>query len=50
MQLAKHSVQTKSGHFHPDKFEDRYERTLHELIAKKEAGERIEPPTTAPPR
>jgi hypothetical protein len=28
----------------PAKFEDRYEKALHELIAKKQAGERIEAP------
>jgi len=39
MDLAKHIVQTKVGHFRPGKFEDRYEKALHELIAKKQAGE-----------
>jgi DNA end-binding protein Ku len=37
-------VQTKAGHFRPEKFEDRYEKALRELIAKKQAGEQIEPP------
>jgi DNA end-binding protein Ku len=41
-------VQSKSGHFHPEKFEDSYEKTLHELIAKKQAGERIEAPKAQP--
>jgi DNA end-binding protein Ku len=27
MDLAKHIVQTKAGHFHPGKFEDRYEKS-----------------------
>jgi DNA end-binding protein Ku len=44
MDLAKHIVQTKSGHFHPEKFEDHYEQALRDLIAKKQAGERIEVP------
>jgi DNA end-binding protein Ku len=48
MDLAKHIVHSKSGHFHPDKFEDRYEKALRELIAKKQAGERIEAPRAAP--
>jgi DNA end-binding protein Ku len=48
MELAKHIVQTKAGHFHPEKFEDRYEAALRELIAKKQAGERIEPPRERP--
>jgi DNA end-binding protein Ku len=41
MDIAKHIVQTKSGHFHPEKFEDHYEKALRELIKKKQAGERI---------
>jgi DNA end-binding protein Ku len=44
MDIAKHIVQTKSGHFHPEKFEDHYEKALRELIKKKQAGERIEAP------
>src|SRR5215469_426576 len=48
MELAKHIVQTKLGHFDPEKFEDRYETALRELIAKKRAGERIEAPRKAP--
>jgi DNA end-binding protein Ku len=47
--LAKHIVQTKSGHFRPEKFEDHYEKALRELIAKKQAGERIEVPKARPP-
>jgi len=49
MDLAKHIVQTKVGHFRPGKFEDRYEKALHELIAKKQAGERIEAPKARAP-
>jgi len=48
MELATHIVQTKLGHFDPEKFEDRYETALRELIAKKRAGERIEAPRKAP--
>src|SRR5215467_9296021 len=43
LDLAKHIVQTKSGHFEPQKFDDRYEKALRELINKKEAGEEIKP-------
>jgi len=46
--LAKHLVRTKSGHFHPENFEDHYERALRELIAKKQAGERIKVPKARP--
>jgi DNA end-binding protein Ku len=40
---AKHIVQTKSGHFKPEKFEDHYEEALKELLAKKQAGQKITP-------
>jgi DNA end-binding protein Ku len=39
-----HIVDTKAGHFHPENFEDHYERALKELIAKKQRGEKIEKP------
>ncbi|MDF2764945.1 MAG: repair protein [Rhodospirillales bacterium] len=42
LDLAKHIVKSKSGHFEPDKFEDRYETALREVINKKAKGERIE--------
>jgi DNA end-binding protein Ku len=41
LDLAKHIVQQKSGHFEPTKFEDHYEAALTELINKKRNGERI---------
>jgi DNA end-binding protein Ku len=44
LDLAKHIVQSKAGHFEPDKFEDRYEEALKDLIKRKAAGEKIEPP------
>src|SRR5262249_31558308 len=43
IELAKHIVQTKSGHFNPDKFEDHYESALRELLKKKQAGVEIRP-------
>ncbi len=43
MELAKHIVESKTGHFDPEKFEDRYENALRQLIKKKSAGEKIEP-------
>src|SRR5215204_6442196 len=43
LDLAKHIVQTKSGHFDPEKFEDQYEGALKELLRKKQAGEKIAP-------
>src|SRR6185369_1910865 len=43
LDLATHIVQTKTGHFDPSQFEDRYENALIDLLKKKEAGEKIEP-------
>jgi DNA end-binding protein Ku len=44
LDLARHIVETKSGHFKPQKFEDHYEDALKDLIAKKVKGEKIEAP------
>jgi DNA end-binding protein Ku len=38
LDLAKHIVEQKSGHFEPQKFEDHYETALVELLAKKQKG------------
>jgi DNA end-binding protein Ku len=43
LDLAVHIVRSKKGHFQPEKFEDRYETALRELVKKKAAGEKIEP-------
>jgi DNA end-binding protein Ku len=48
-ELAEHIVKMKSGHFHPEKFEDHYESALKQLIRKKQKGERIEPERLAQP-
>jgi len=48
-ELAEHIVKTKSGHFHPEKFQDHYENALRQLIGKKQKGERIETETRAKP-
>jgi DNA end-binding protein Ku len=42
LDLASHIVDTKRGSFDPEKFEDRYEEALKELIAKKQKGIKIE--------
>ena len=44
MDLARHIVETKSGHFKPQAFEDHYEHALKELIEKKAKGIKIEAP------
>ncbi|HXX04673.1 MAG TPA: Ku protein [Xanthobacteraceae bacterium] len=48
MDLARHIVETKSGHFQPQTFEDNYEHALKELIEKKAKGEKIEIPKERP--
>ena len=47
LDLATHIVNTKSGHFDPSQFQDRYENALIDLLKKKEAGEKIEPAAEA---
>jgi DNA end-binding protein Ku len=49
LELASHIVETKSGHFNPDKFEDHYEEALKDLLKKKRAGEKIEAPKEREP-
>jgi DNA end-binding protein Ku len=49
LDLATHIVSTKTGHFDPCQFEDRYENALIDLLKKKEAGEKIEVAPGAPP-
>src|SRR6266540_1113634 len=49
IELAKHIVHTKSGHFQPEKFEDHYETALRELLKKKQAGVEIKPEKRAAP-
>src|SRR6201984_2876200 len=49
LELASHIVETKSGHFEPEKFEDQYEDALKELLKKKQAGEKIEAPKQRAP-
>jgi len=44
LDLAAHIVETKSGHFDPDKFEDQYEEALRDLLKKKKEGRPIERP------
>ena len=41
LDLARHIVESKAGHFDPEKFEDRYEAALEELLEKKQKGQPI---------
>jgi DNA end-binding protein Ku len=49
LDLAQHIVETKSGHFEPESFEDHYEAALRELIEKKSKGIKIEAPKRGEP-
>jgi len=41
LDLAKHIVEQKAGHFRPEKFEDHYENALKDLLKKKQHGQKI---------
>ena len=49
LDLARHIVDQKSGHFEPGKFEDHYEAALSELLAKKQKGLPITAAKKPPP-
>ena len=49
LDLATHIVETKTGKFDPDKFEDRYEDALKDLLKKKQSGVKIEKPKERAP-
>ena len=49
LELASHIVETKAGHFEPEKFEDQYEDALKELLKKKQEGKPIEAPSEREP-
>lgn len=48
LDLAGHIIETKSGHFEPDQFEDRYENAVIELVRSKEAGRPAALPVAQP--
>jgi DNA end-binding protein Ku len=48
LDLARHIVEQKSGHFDPSKFEDHYEAALQDLLNKKQKGQPL--PKAAPKR
>lgn len=47
LKLATHILESKQSHFDPDRFEDRYEQALQELIDAKRAGKK--PPVVSAP-
>jgi DNA end-binding protein Ku len=50
IELAAHIIDTMAGHFDPEKFNDRYEDAMRELIKRKAAGEKITPVEHAKPK
>ena len=50
IEFATHIVKSKSGRFKPEKFEDRYENALRELIEAKEKGKPLVHKPHAAPR
>lgn len=49
LDLAVHIVESKAGHFDPDKFVDRYEDAVRDIIKRKQHGEKIEAPKEREP-
>ena len=49
LELAVHILKSKKAHFDPDKFEDRYESALVNLIKAKQAGKPAPKPTDPKP-
>lgn len=46
LDLARHIIDTKSGRFQPETFDDRYDDALAELVKAKMEGRKIAPPKT----
>jgi DNA end-binding protein Ku len=42
VKLAEHILDSKAGHFNPDKFKDQYETALKKLVRRKASGKKIE--------
>ena len=49
LDLALHIIKKKAGRFDPEKFDDRYDAALLELVKAKMEGRKIEPPTAPEP-
>jgi DNA end-binding protein Ku len=50
LDLATHIIDTMTGHFKPESFDDRYEDALRDLIERKQAGEKIAPAKLQKPK
>jgi len=42
VKLAEHILDSKAGHFNPDKFKDQYETALKKLVRRKASGKKVE--------
>lgn len=49
LDIAQEIIARKSGHFEPDKFNDRYEEALVEMLRAKQSGQVFTAPETAEP-
>ena len=49
VKLAEHILDTKSGHFDPAEFEDRYENAVVEMLKQKQAGMPVRKEAAIPP-
>ena len=49
VQLAEHILETKSGHFDPAEFEDRYEVAVVQMLKQKQAGMPVRKEAAVPP-
>jgi DNA end-binding protein Ku len=45
--MAHQLIKSKAGHFEPEKFEDRYEDAIREILNKKQKGVAIRPAASA---
>ncbi len=48
LELGRKILAMKAGHFHPEQFEDRYERALRAVIKRKQRDEKIDKPKERP--
>jgi DNA end-binding protein Ku len=48
IKLAESIIEQKTGHFDPSRFEDRYQKALHEIVEAKLKGRKPAPPKPAP--
>ena len=50
LKLAEHILESKAGHFDPERFVDRYEEAVVEMLKHKQAGAPVSKQKAAAPR